>query len=97
MLIIGLGMGTCFGTVYDITIGDIAPDEAGSASGSLSAVQQLANAIGAATVVTVFFKTADGGPAHAMTVTLTVVAGVTLLCCGLVRLLPRKAQAEQHH
>ncbi|MFG2649732.1 MFS transporter [Streptomyces sp. NPDC048436] len=97
MLIIGLGMGTCFGTVYDITIGDIAPEEAGSASGSLSAVQQLANAIGAATVVTVFFKTADGGPAHAMTVTLTVVASVTLLCCGLVRLLPRKAQEEQHH
>ncbi|MEU5957391.1 MFS transporter [Streptomyces sp. NPDC047525] len=100
MLVIGLGMGTCFGTVYDITIGDIAPQEAGSASGSLSAVQQLANAIGAATVVTVFFKTADGadgGPDHAMTVTLTVVAGVTLLCCALVRLLPRKPQEEQHH
>ncbi|MEU6002532.1 MULTISPECIES: MFS transporter [unclassified Streptomyces] len=97
LLVIGLGMGTCFGTVYDITIGDIAPQEAGSASGSLSAVQQLANAIGAATVVTVFFKNADGGPDHAMTVTLAVVAGVTLLCCGLVRLLPRKPQEEQHH
>ncbi|MFC8131090.1 MFS transporter [Streptomyces sp. NPDC057302] len=98
MLVIGLGMGTCFGTVYDITIGDIAPQEAGSASGSLSAVQQLANAIGAATVVTVFFKTADGGgPAHAMTVTLAVVASVTLLCCALVRLLPRKPQEDQHH
>ncbi|WP_055565489.1 MFS transporter [Streptomyces atriruber] len=97
LLVIGLGMGTCFGTVYDVTIGDIAPAEAGSASGSLSAVQQLATAIGAATVTTVFFKTADGGHGHAMTVSLVVVAGVTLLCCPLVRLLPRKAPEERGH
>nr|WP_206440524.1 MFS transporter [Streptomyces scabichelini] len=97
LLVIGLGMGTCFGTVYDVTIGDIAPDEAGSASGSLSAVQQLANALGAAAVTTVYFKTADGGEAHAMTVSLTVVGAVALLCCGLVRLLPRKAQEGHSH
>ncbi|WP_306336055.1 MFS transporter [Streptomyces sp. KL118A] len=97
LLVIGLGMGTCFGTVYDVTIGDIAPAEAGSASGSLGAVQQLANAIGAATVTTVFFKTADGGHGHAMTVSLVVVAGVTLLCCPLVRLLPRKAPEDRQH
>ncbi|MFH8613322.1 MFS transporter [Streptomyces sp. NPDC018029] len=96
LLVIGVGMGTCFGTVYDVTIGDIAPAEAGSASGSLSAVQQLANAVGAATVTTVFFKTAGGGAGHAMTVSLAVVAGVTLLCVPLVRLLPRKAPEGQH-
>ncbi|WP_053752598.1 MFS transporter [Streptomyces sp. MMG1533] len=97
VLVIGLGMGTCFGTVYDVTIGDIAPDEAGSASGSLNAVQQVANAIGAASVTTVYFHTADGGEAHAMTVSLVVVAAATLLCLPLVRLLPRKAPTEQHH
>ncbi|MDQ1047672.1 MFS transporter [Streptomyces sp. V4I2] len=97
VLLIGLGMGTCFGTVYDITIGDIAPEEAGSASGSLSAVQQLANAIGAAAVTTVYFRTAEGGEAHAMTVSLLVVAAATALCLPLVRLLPRKAPEEQHH
>ena len=32
-----------------------------------------------------------------MTVSLTVTGAVTLLCCGLVRLLPRRAQDEQHH
>jgi EmrB/QacA subfamily drug resistance transporter len=95
LLIVGLGMGTCFGSVYDVTIGDIAPDEAGSAGGSLGAVQQLANAIGAAAVTTVYFKT-GGGEAHATTVSLTAVAAVTLLCAPLVRLLPHKAQ-EQHH
>ncbi|MEW2393274.1 MFS transporter [Streptomyces venezuelae] len=97
LLVIGIGMGTCFGTVYDVTIGDIAQEEAGSASGSLSAVQQLANAIGAATVTTVFFKTAHDGQDHAMTVSLAVVAGVVLLCCPLVRLLPRKAPETRPH
>ncbi|MEU7897132.1 DHA2 family efflux MFS transporter permease subunit [Nonomuraea sp. NPDC049152] len=91
-LIIGLGMGTCFGTVYDVTIGDIDPDQSGSASGSLAAVQQLANAIGAAAVTTVYFQSqADGA-----TRSLVVVAAVVLLCCGLVWLLPRNAQ-QQHH
>ncbi|KAB1986982.1 MFS transporter [Streptomyces triticiradicis] len=94
LLVIGLGMGACFGSLYDVTIGDIAPEEAGSAGGSLGAVQQLANAIGAAAVTTVYFRT--GGGAHATTVSLTVVAAITLLCCPLVRLLPLKAP-EQHH
>lgn len=97
LLVIGIGMGTCFGTVYDVTIGDIAQEETGSASGSLSAVQQLANAIGAATVTTVYFRTAHDGQGHAMTVSLAVVAGVLALCCPLVRLLPRKAPETGHH
>ena len=97
LLIVGLGMGTCFGTVYDVAIGDIAPSEAGSAGGSLGAVQQLANAVGAAAVTTVYFKASPGGgEAHATVLSLTVVAAVALLCLPLVRLLPRKAQ-EQHH
>jgi hypothetical protein len=41
-------MGTCFGTLFDVALGGIRPDEAGSASGSLSAVQQHAAAIGSA-------------------------------------------------
>ena len=94
LLLVGLGMGTCFGTVYDVTIGDIAPEEAGSASGSLNAVQQLANAVGAAAVTTVYFHSADGGSAHATTVSLTVVAAAIALCLPLVRLLPRRAPAD---
>ncbi|MCX5332327.1 MFS transporter [Streptomyces sp. NBC_00140] len=96
LLILGIGMGTCFGTVYDITIGDIAPAEAGSASGSLNAVQQLANAIGAAAVTTVYFRT-TGDTTHATTVSLITVTAALTLCLPLVGLLPRKAQEEQHH
>jgi EmrB/QacA subfamily drug resistance transporter len=96
LLITGLGMGTCFGTVYDVTIGDIAPDEAGSASGSLNAVQQLANAIGAAAVTTVYFDAADGGETHAMTLSLIAVSAAVAACLPLVRLLPRNAPQQDH-
>ncbi|GGV30228.1 MFS transporter [Streptomyces spectabilis] len=94
-VVIGLGMGTCFGTVYDITLGDVTPDEAGSGSGSLTAVQQLANALGAAAVTTVYLHTPHR-PAEAMTTSLLVVAAITLACCGLVRLLPRRSQPQHH-
>jgi EmrB/QacA subfamily drug resistance transporter len=58
VLVVGLGLGTCFATVYDVTLGDVDQRQAGSAGGSLSAVQQLANAAGAAAVTTVYFHTA---------------------------------------
>jgi EmrB/QacA subfamily drug resistance transporter len=95
LVVMGFGMGTCFGTLFDVALGDVRPDEAGSASGSLSAVQQLAGAIGAAAMTTVYFQTlAASGQAHAMTVSLIVVGAVAVLCCGLVWLLPRAAQVE---
>lgn len=87
----GLGMGACFGSIYRVTLGDIDPIESGSASGSLSAVQQLANSLGAAAVTTVYFHTTGGA-----TAALATVATFTLACCALVRLLPRHAQAETH-
>jgi hypothetical protein len=53
MALIVLGMGATFSAIYDTAIGDIDPAEAGSASGSLSGVQQLANAIGPAVITTI--------------------------------------------
>ncbi len=92
VLLTGLGMGACFGTIYDIALGDIAPEEAGSASGSLTAIQQLANGIGSAVVTTVYFR--SGGSAHAMTVSVIVVLTITAACLPALRLLPRQAPAE---
>ena len=75
----------------------MAPAEAGSASGSLSAVQQLAASIGSAVVTTVYFsQRAQHGAAHAMTVSVAGVAAIAVLGLGLVWLLPRKAGREQH-
>ncbi|MFF5205275.1 MFS transporter [Streptosporangium sp. NPDC000396] len=87
----GLGLGACFGSVYQVTLGDIDPKESGSASGSLSAVQQLANSIGAAAITTVYFHSSHGTERS-----LAVVTALALACCALVRLLPRKAQSNHH-
>lgn len=70
--------------------------EAGSASGSLSAVQQLAAAVGSAVVTTVHFSRRAGyDTGHAMTVSVAVAA-IAVVCLGLVWLLARSSPAQQH-
>jgi EmrB/QacA subfamily drug resistance transporter len=94
-LVMGAGMGTCLFSIFDFAIGDVAQDEAGSASGSLSAVQQLSTAIGSAVITTVYFaQRAAHGAGPAMTTSLVVVAAITIGCFGLVWLLPKKAAQE---
>ncbi len=95
VFVVGLGMGACFGTIFDIALGDIDAAEAGSASGSLSAVQQLSNAIGSAVVTTVYFH--SGGAGHAMTVSLVTVLAITAACLPFVRLLPEHAPEDAGH
>jgi EmrB/QacA subfamily drug resistance transporter len=95
--VLGIGAGACFTSLFDVAIGDVAPAEAGSASGSLSAVQQLASAIGSAVVTTVYFsQRIEHGAGHAMTVTVAVVAAIAALGLGLVWLMPKAAPAEEH-
>ncbi len=96
LIVIGIGTGLCFATIPTVALGDAKPDEAGSASGSLSSIQQLASAIGSAAVSSIFFQTATSGQAHAMKVTLVVVLTTTALSLPIVALMPRKAPAEPH-
>ncbi len=92
IFIIGIGMGTCFGIVFDIALGDVDPDEAGSASGALSAVQQLAAGAGSAAVTSVYFAgVAAGGIQHAMELSLWVVIGIVALCLAIVPFMPHRA------
>jgi MFS family permease len=97
MFVVGLGMGATFSTIYDIAIGDIDPDEAGSASGSLSSIQQLANAVGPAVITTIYFGALAGGQAHAMTVSLITVIAIGAASCLVIPLLPRRAQPGGPH
>jgi EmrB/QacA subfamily drug resistance transporter len=96
LLVLGIGMGACFSSIYDVALGDIAPSEGGSASGSLSAVQQLAGAVGSAVVTTVYFsQRVEHGAGHAMSASVAVVGSIAVLCLGLVWLLPRNAPSEE--
>jgi EmrB/QacA subfamily drug resistance transporter len=92
--VIGVGIGLSFATIPTVALGDAKPDEAGSASGSFSSIQQLASAIGSAAVTSIFFQAATSGLAHAMKVSLIVVLAITALSLPVVALMPRKALSE---
>ncbi len=97
VFVIGLGMGCGFGSLFAIALGDIDHAEAGSASGSLSAVQQLAAAIGSAAITSIWFRSMTADVTGAMITCLAVVAIVLVACMALVGLLPRQAAAEDGH
>ncbi|MGI5226708.1 MFS transporter [Actinoallomurus sp. CA-142502] len=92
--VIGIGLGLSFATIPTVALGDAKPDEAGSASGAFSSIQQLASAIGSAAITSIFFQATTSGPAHAMKVSLIVVLAVTALSLPVVALMPRTAPAE---
>ena len=91
--LIGIAAGICFNSVFNTALGNVSPDEAGSASGSLSAIQQVANGIGSAVVTTVFIGTLAAGTVTAMSTALTVILVVAALCLLAIPLLPRMAVA----
>lgn len=96
LFVTGIGMGCCYSTIYNVALGDTNPDEAGSASGSLSSIQQLASGIGSAAVTSIFFHAATSGLGHAIKVSLIVVLAVTALSLPVVALMPRKAPSQPH-
>ncbi|MDA3147180.1 MFS transporter [Leucobacter sp. UCMA 4100] len=91
--IIGIAAGICFNSVFNTALGNLKPEEAGSASGSLSAIQQIANGLGSALVTTLFIGALAQGTVAAMTTTLIAILVVTALCLFAMPLLPRNAVA----
>ena len=97
LLACGLGMGCCFGSVFAVALGDVRPEQAGSASGTLNAVQQIANAVGAALISTAYLTVASTGTAHrAVMASLAIVLAITALSLVALPLLPRQAAADAH-
>ncbi|MFJ6212701.1 MFS transporter [Streptomyces sp. NPDC092296] len=61
LLVTGLGMGLLMAPFFDTVLASVEPHETGSASGTLTAVQQLGSAFGVALLGTVFFSLLGGG------------------------------------
>lgn len=94
-LIIGVGMGLVFGPLFGVILGAVGDSEVGSASGVLSAVQQLGGALGVAGITTMYFTLA--GNAHATdaaTTTALAAAGATAVTFGLAFLLPKQTRSH---
>lgn len=96
LAIIGAGMGCCFGSLFATALGDVDPALAGSASGALNALQQIANACGAALVSTTFLALSGRGTTTAASVSLGVVLLVLVVCLAALPILPKQAATDTH-
>ena len=95
-LIIGLGMGAVFGPLFGVILGAVGDSEIGSASGTLSAVQQLGGVLGVAAITTVYFAlAADTHAATAAAATALASASAVAVTFGLVFLLPEQARTHR--
>jgi EmrB/QacA subfamily drug resistance transporter len=105
LVLIGAGMGTSFVSLTSAGLQDVAPQDAGAASGLINVTQQLGAALGLAVLVTVFDRAAGGaGLAGRFAHTATLVHGIdvtfaagaifSLAALAMVALLVRSPQAD---
>ncbi|MFI6538419.1 MFS transporter [Nonomuraea sp. NPDC050547] len=88
LLFVGLGSGMIMGPYFNIVLAAVDPQETGSASGTLTALQQVGNALGLAVLGTVFFGT---GSAE---ITFAVAAGMIVVTFLVGLMLPQQARQD---
>ncbi|MFE9652448.1 MFS transporter [Micromonospora sp. NPDC006431] len=97
LLAVGFGMGLVMAPFFDIVLSGVAESETGSASGTLTAVQQLGGALGVAVLGTVFFSGLDHGVQPAVEITLGAELGLLVVTFVGAFLLPRRAREGGAH
>ncbi|TDC39641.1 DHA2 family efflux MFS transporter permease subunit [Micromonospora sp. 15K316] len=96
LLVVGFGMGLVMAPFFDIVLSGVEPAETGSASGTLTAVQQLGGALGVAVLGTVFFaRFSDDGAGSAVRATLWLEAALLAGTVIAAFLLPRRAREPE--
>lgn len=88
LLLVGSGMGLVLAPLASTILATLEPDRAGAASGMLSTMQNIGNALGVAITGVIFFGAIHSGYAHAFEL---AVAELALLLAGVAavsRLLP---------
>jgi EmrB/QacA subfamily drug resistance transporter len=88
LAVTGLGSGLVMSPYFGIVMAAVEPGETGSASGTLTALQQVGDALGLAVLGTVYFGTGSVG------ITLGVTAGMIAATFLAGLLLPRQARED---
>jgi hypothetical protein len=95
-LVTGLGIGMLVSPLFDFILASVTDDEAGSASGVLNSLQQLAGAIGVAVIGTVFFTTlSHHGFVSAIERCLIIEMATAPVLLALTWLLPARAREHE--
>jgi EmrB/QacA subfamily drug resistance transporter len=97
LALVGIGMGLTMAPFFDIVLAGVEPHESGSAAGTLTAIQQLGSALGAAVLGTLFFDLLKNNWSFGSTMEMTVWVEIGLLALtfALSFLLPVKPRPEQ--
>jgi EmrB/QacA subfamily drug resistance transporter len=93
LLLAGAGMGLCITPLVATVLSSVQPEHAGAASGTLSTLQQLGNALGVAVSGLLFFGALDRGYSYAFAITLAEFVVLLLVVACLTRLLPARVRA----
>ncbi|GLL01271.1 hypothetical protein GCM10017581_030120 [Dactylosporangium matsuzakiense] len=88
LLVLGFGMGASMTPYFDLVLAAVDPHELGSASGTLTAAQQIGGAMGVATLGTAYFSW--GSLQRVLWLELALLAAATALCF----LLPPRARED---
>jgi EmrB/QacA subfamily drug resistance transporter len=92
----GIGLGWVFGPMFNIILAGVREHEVGSASGTLTAIQQLGNSLGVALLATLFFSVINDGDTSSTALERTTIVAAVLFALSLVLsfLMPRNARME---
>jgi predicted MFS family arabinose efflux permease len=88
LLLTGAGMGLVLTPLTTTVLVSLPAERAGAASGALSTMQNVGNALGVALIGVVFFDAVHAGYAHAFVRSTLVLAGFGLLLALFTRMLP---------
>ena len=90
LLLVGAGMGLVLAPLAGTILHSLEADRAGAASGLLSAMQNVGNAIGVGVTGVIFFGALRSGYARAFELAVGELALLLVVVAALTRLLPRK-------
>jgi EmrB/QacA subfamily drug resistance transporter len=88
LALVGAGMGLGITPLATIILSGMQPEHAGSASGALTTMQNVGNAIGVAVIGVIFFSAVHSGFATAFQLSLAALAAILVSVAVLTRLLP---------
>jgi predicted MFS family arabinose efflux permease len=93
LLLIGTGMGIVIAPLVTLILSNTGPEQAGPASGVLSTIQNVGNALGVAIVGVIYFGAAHSGLAGAFQLSLAALAAILVGVAAVTKLLPAPAGA----
>ena len=88
LVAVGVGMGLVLAPLAGTILSTVDPARAGAASGMVSTMQNIGNALGVAVTGVIFFGAVNGGFAHAFELAALELAVLLVTVAGLSRLLP---------